>query len=157
MLKYALIGAAIVALTVLIHAGGTLLLLKASNRLFVTTRAAIHTAHPMLALVAVVIVLLALHSLQIVTWAWAYQLLLPDGAMQSFEEAVYFSFVTFTTLGYGDVTLSRGWRLLAGIEALNGILLVGWSTAMLFAFIQRLWHGREHPSYAATDTGDNER
>ena len=59
--------------------------------------------------------------------------------MPDFEAAIYFSFVTFTTLGYGDLTLSDGWRLLSGIEALNGILLDGWSTAVLFAVVQRIW------------------
>ena len=56
---------------------------------------------------------------------------------RTFEEAVYFSFVTFTTVGFGDVVLTPGVRLLSGIEALNGIILVGWSTALLFAVVQR--------------------
>jgi len=48
--------------------------------------------------------------------------------------------VTFTTLGYGDITLpEQEWRMLSGIEALNGILLVGWTTAFLFAVVQRSW------------------
>jgi hypothetical protein len=60
----------------------------------------------------------------------------------TFEEAVYFSVVTFTTLGYGDITLAdHQWRLLSGAEALNGVLLVGWSTALLFAVVQRCWGG----------------
>lgn len=74
-------------------------------------------------------------------WAVAYMSLLPDGELATFEKALYFSFVTFTTLGYGDITLSEGWRLLSGIEALNGILLVGWTTALLFAVVQRTWQG----------------
>jgi choline-glycine betaine transporter len=59
----------------------------------------------------------------------------------SIEEAVYFSFVTFTTLGYGDITLSEGFRVLSGIQALNGIILVGWSTAMIFSVVQHVWRG----------------
>jgi hypothetical protein len=48
--------------------------------------------------------------------------------------------VSFTTLGYGDITLTDSeWRLLSGIEALDGILLVGWSTALLFIVVQRSW------------------
>ena len=54
----------------------------------------------------------------------------------SMEQAVYFSLVTFTTLGYGDITLDAPWRILTGIEALNGVLLLGWSTALTFAVIQ---------------------
>lgn len=47
--------------------------------------------------------------------------------------------VTFTTLGYGDIVLGPEWRLLSGIEAINGIVLFGWSTAFLFAIVQRSW------------------
>ena len=64
-----------------------------------------------------------------------------------YERAVYFSIVTFTTLGYGDITLPyEEWRILSGVEALNGILLFGWTTAFLFAVVQRsrssLAHGQ---------------
>jgi voltage-gated potassium channel Kch len=88
------------------------------------------------------ILLLVLHVVEIVLWAAAYLLLLPPSEVTTFEEAVYFSFVTFTTLGYGDITLSGTWRILSGIEALNGILLVGWSTALLFAVMQRIWQNK---------------
>jgi hypothetical protein len=66
---------------------------------------------------------------------------MPSDELATFEQAAYFSFVTFTTLGYGDITLSESWRLLSGIEALNGILLVGWTTAMIFTVVQRIWQG----------------
>lgn len=95
----------------------------------------------MLVLVNTAWVVFVLHSLEIVIWAVAYQALLPISELASFEEAVYFSFVTFTTLGYGDITLSEGWRLLSGIEALNGIILLGWSTAMIFSVVQHIWRG----------------
>jgi hypothetical protein len=52
--------------------------------------------------------------------------------------------VTFTSLGYGDVALTAvNWRLLSGIEALNGVLLLGWSTALLFAVMHRIWQAYE--------------
>ena len=85
--------------------------------------------------------MISLHTVQIAIWAFAYRQLLPDDELPSFEAALYFSFVTFTTLGYGDITLTEGWRLLSGIQALNGILLVGWTTAYLFAVVQRTWEG----------------
>ena len=88
-------------------------------------------------LTSTVIVIVVLHTTQIFLWAAAYELLLPAGVLETFEEAVYFSFVTFTTVGFGDVVLTPGVRLLSGIEALNGIILVGWSTALLFAVVQR--------------------
>jgi len=73
------------------------------------------------------------------------------GAIEQLESALYFSMVTFTTLGYGDVTLSTDWRLLASFEAANGIMMFGWSTTLVAAFIQRLAperHG-EHPDRRA--------
>jgi hypothetical protein len=49
------------------------------------------------------------------------------------------------TLGYGDITLiDNEWRVLSGVEALNGILLVGWTTALLFTVFQRSWRGLTH-------------
>ncbi len=85
--------------------------------------------------------LVVLHTLEILLWAGVYRALVPVGELADLESAVYFSFVTFTTLGYGDITLSEGWRLLSGIQALNGILLVGWSTALMFAVVQKSWQG----------------
>jgi hypothetical protein len=79
---------------------------------------------------------------QILIWAVAYRLLTPVQPIDTLESAVYFSAVTFTTLGYGDITLSsEQWRLLTGIEALNGVLLLGWSTALLYAVVHRTWSG----------------
>jgi hypothetical protein len=93
------------------------------------------------ALIQTAITLIALHALEIMIWAGVYKALVPVGELADLETAIYFSFVTFTTLGYGDITLSDGWRLLSGIQALNGILLVGWSTALMFAVVQKSWQG----------------
>lgn len=68
-------------------------------------------------------------------WAWAL-VYLALGAFASLETAVYFSTVTFTTLGYGDITLSAEWRLLSSFEAANGLLLFGWSTALVFVAVK---------------------
>jgi voltage-gated potassium channel Kch len=61
------------------------------------------------------------------------------GALSSLEEALYFSMVTFTTLGYGDVTLSDRWRLLASFEAANGTIMFGWTTALIMAVVHKLY------------------
>ena len=82
---------------------------------------------------------MALHLLEALVWAAAFFMLPMTPGFETFEEAVYFSVVTFTTLGYGDITLDPVWRLLSGIEAVNGILLAGWSTALLFSVVQRSW------------------
>lgn len=62
------------------------------------------------------IVLLMLHVTEILLWALAYLFLVPGDQMATLESAVYFSFVTYTTLGYGDITLGEyEWRILSGV------------------------------------------
>lgn len=59
-------------------------------------------------------------------------------AMPNFEAALYFSVVTFTSLGYGDVVVDQRWRLLAAAEAANGIMMFGWTTGLIVAVLARL-------------------
>ena len=68
-------------------------------------------------------------------WALAY---VAVDAMESFEPALYFSIVTFTTLGYGDMVLDEHWRILGTFEAANGIVMMGWTTAILMAAVQHV-------------------
>jgi hypothetical protein len=82
-------------------------------------------------------------AIVIEVWIWALLYLydplittLPD-----IETAFYFSMVTFTTLGYGDVVLTGQWRSLASIQAANGVIIFGWTTALIFYFIQRIYKG----------------
>ena len=77
--------------------------------------------------------LIVLHLLQSALWALVYLVLPGITEFDSFEKALYFSMVTFTTLGYGEITLASDNRILAGLEAMNGIILIGWSTAFMFA------------------------
>lgn len=73
-------------------------------------------------------------------WLWAFMYRFLDiQELPKFEDAVYFSTVTFTTLGYGDVVLKDDWRVLSGIEAANGIILLGWSTAFVFEIMSLLY------------------
>ena len=81
-------------------------------------------------------------AIVIEAWVWALLYLyhplitrLPD-----LETAFYFSMVTFTTVGYGDVVLTGNWRTLASIQAANGVIVFGWTTALLFVFIQRVYN-----------------
>jgi len=84
-------------------------------------------------------VLLTLHIIEVGVWAVVY-LALPDIAeVGTFEEAIYFSTVTFSSLGYGDIVIQGSWRLLTAIESMAGVLIFGWSTALLFAVVQRIW------------------
>jgi hypothetical protein len=80
--------------------------------------------------------LVAIHLVEIAVWAIYYwrQECLPD-----IESSFYFSGVTYTTVGYGDLVLSNHWRLLGPVEGLTGILMCGLSTGFFFAIVSRLF------------------
>lgn len=88
-----------------------------------------------------VIALVGASVLEAGAWAFAY---LSIGAFDALEPALYFSIVTFTTLGYGDISPHEGWRMLAALQAANGIVIFGWTTALVIAAVQRL--GTYHAS-----------
>ena len=77
-----------------------------------------------------------LHLFQILIWAAAYVI---GNAMPDLTAATYFSAVTYTTTGYGDLVLPWDWRLVGGIEALTGILMCGLSTGMFFAAFSQMF------------------
>jgi Ion channel len=127
-----LIALTLMGVCVVIHAAGMSLALRKLRshrppalRFWTVTR--------LFVLVAVWIVLL--HLAEIAVWAEFY---LWRGAMPDLASALYFSAVTYTTTGYGDLVLPEGWRLLGGVHALTGILMCGWSTGFFFAIVNRL-------------------
>jgi hypothetical protein len=77
-----------------------------------------------------------LHLIEITVWAVFY---LRTSAMPELQSALYFSAVTYTTTGYGDLLLPREWQLVGGVEALTGILMCGWSTGFFFAVVSRMF------------------
>jgi hypothetical protein len=77
----------------------------------------------------------ALHTSEIWLYAALYRFL---GETASFEQALYFSTVTFASLGYGDIVLSPHWRMVSAIEAANGVILFAWSTAFLLTMTRKL-------------------
>jgi len=79
--------------------------------------------------------LILLHLVEISLWALFY--LWREG-MPDMNAAFYFSAVTYTTVGYGDLVLPREWRLVGGVEALTGILMCGLSTAFFFGAVARM-------------------
>lgn len=84
---------------------------------------------------AVVMGLFAIHGLEI--WLYA-ALYLAMGALPDLHTAVYFSTITYGTIGYDDEGVARSWQLVAAIEGINGILLLGWSTAFFVGLVARL-------------------
>ena len=90
-----------------------------------------HPPHgPKLISLLVISLIWVLGMMTLAVWIWAVALFALD-IFSSFEEAVYFSLVAFTTLGFGDILLPQEWRLLGGISAANGLLMIGLLTAIL--------------------------
>ena len=127
-----------VLLTVLIHGTGIYGLGRAFQRHYVQHHA-LHT-HPLaprtLALsLALMVGLFALHGVEI--WTYAAFFLAVD-ALPNLREAVYFSTASYATIGYSDAAIDPAWKLVAAIEGVNGIILLGWSTAFVVHFMTRL-------------------
>ena len=127
----------LLALTVTIHAAGLTSLLR--RVLSSTARPDMRFWHLTWVLVEVAWALILLHLAEIALWGLFYwwRECLPDA-----ESSFYFSGVTYTTLGYGDLVLPKGWRLLGPVEGLTGILMCGLSTGFFFAVITRLYGSR---------------
>ena len=79
------------------------------------------------------------HFIEISVWAVFF---VWQAAMTDLSSALYFSAVTYTTTGYGDLVLPKEWRLLGGVEALTGILMCGWSTGFFFAVVNEILERR---------------
>ncbi|MEM9800971.1 MAG: ion channel [Planctomycetota bacterium] len=94
-------------------------------------------SRPRRALVVSGVVLVMFFATLVETGAWAAVFLLV-GAIESLEESLYFSLVTFTTLGFGDVVLEAPFRILAAFEAANGVMIFGWTTAVIVSTLDIL-------------------
>ena len=87
--------------------------------------------------------MILLHLIEIMTWGVAYA---AASAMPDLQTAAYFSAVTYTTTGYGDLTLPEDWRLVGGVEALTGILMCGLSTGFFVAIVARMLQSTKQES-----------
>lgn len=135
-----LVGCTMVIVTTVMHAVAMVGVMK-SLRLMHARRWARISAVTRVTFVALVVLVMFLATVvESGLWAVTY---LAVGALSDFEEAAYFSTVTYTTLGYGDVTMEGRWRLLSAFEAANGIIMFGWTTAVIVAAVQRVYfsHG----------------
>ena len=129
-----LMAGGLVVVTVAIHAVGFSALLRAMMRAHVLTVSGSRPFTPLL--IGLTCWLILIHLVEISVWGQFYfwQGCLPDA-----ESAFYFSGVTYTTVGYGDVVLPKPWRMFAPVEAMTGILMWGLSTGLFFALASR-WH-----------------
>ena len=135
MFSKLLIAWGLVALCVVIHATGVTLAVRWLRQ--VTTRMAGHSfwleVWLFIRLAGWIIVL---HLIEITAWALVYTW---QAAMPDLTSALYFSAVTYTTTGYGDLVLPEPWRLVGAVEAIMGILMCGWSTGFFFAVVSRVF------------------
>lgn len=138
MIEQLAIATGMVLATVAIHGGGLVLL----NRLLRTEQREERQEHlspvslpGMIFTFALVMGLFAIHGVEIWLYALLYWL---TGALPDLHISVYFSTITYATIGYDDEGLERAWQLVAAIEGINGILLLGWSTAFFVSLMARM-------------------
>jgi hypothetical protein len=129
-----LVGSATSLVNLVIHAILLASVVRIVQGVWARSSKAPHFLQDTLVIVAVGVLLVAGHFLEVLMWALTYAAVqaAPPGT-----DLVYFAFGNYTTLGYGDTLPVPQWRLLAPMTALNGILLIGWSTALIFAILRR--------------------
>jgi len=130
----------LMALCVMVHAMGMTALLRWISHVVGRIGGRFWFSTWMLVRTAGLIILL--HLVEIAVWAFFYAW---DHGMPDLPSAFYFSAVTYTTTGYGDLVLPNEWRLVGGVEALTGILMCGWSAAFFFAVVSRMNETRPKP------------
>jgi voltage-gated potassium channel Kch len=133
------IAAAIVTVCLITHIAGILLMADWVLRRRNYLEQAGGNRHFALLIVTLFAGIMLLHFIQTSLWAAFYY---AQGLFSDFETSLYFSMVSFTTIGYGDVLLPRKWRLLGVIEGFSGVMLCGISSAFMFALINAVFQTR---------------
>ena len=139
MLRQSIFAIVLTSATVVIHAVGTVYVAIPAARVWTRRSGASDSTRPVWTLIRLVSVLLILHLVESAVWAAAFTVarVFPD-----FETSLYYSLKSYTTVGYGDVLPPISWRLLGPIEAAVGVLMLGWSTAIIVAAVRLLFSGR---------------
>jgi hypothetical protein len=138
MLLNVMIAAVLMVITTAIHASSMLLVVQVLVPANAHIKYRKRQKH-LFAVAGVVLVMFIVSVIEVLIWSVTFLWL---GALENLEQATYFSMVTFTTLGYGDIVLSDQWRLLASFEAANGIIMFGWTTAIVLAVVQRIYFNK---------------
>ena len=133
MLRQFLIGGTVSAINIGIHALVMTIVVQIAQRVSANIKPGA-SAHLMMVMIPTVLVLMVTHTLEVIVWSIAYFVV--DAAAAG-TDLVDFAFVNYTTLGYGDVVPVIRWRLLGPMTAMNGVLLFGWSTAVIFEVLRR--------------------
>jgi hypothetical protein len=138
MLLQLIVSTVMVTGTVVIHGYGIAIvswLLQGELREERVMHLPLFSARSLAVTIGLVIALLVIHGVEIWLYAFFY---LSIGAIQTLEIAVYFSTISYSGIGYSDHYIAAGWRLVAGIEGINGLVLIGWSTAFFVTIIARI-------------------
>ena|SRR5215216_3130652 len=133
MLSQLLLGGAASLVNIAIHSVWTVFLGHAVQRFWAKRKHPQFLRDRVMLMMGTVAVLMAAHVIEVLVWAATYAAV---GAAPGGTNRVYLAFVSYTTLGYGDVVPVMAWRLLGPLTAMNGILLFGWSTAAIFEVVR---------------------
>ncbi|MFZ0882802.1 MAG: ion channel [Candidatus Acidiferrales bacterium] len=139
LLKPLVVGAIPVVFTIFTHALAVMATLGFIRRQKRLGREGVSFRNDFLMVMLTMTFTLAAHLIEIAWWA---VLFIFCGEFHEFGIAYYHSAMNYTTLGYGDLIMTPAWRLLGPLEAANGMLMFGVSTAMIFAVMQRLIQAR---------------
>jgi voltage-gated potassium channel len=123
----------LVATTVAIHAGGSFFLIWTVHKYQARNIRNLRYSLLTLVLTFMVLSLLILHLLEVGIWAYVFYW---EQCFPDLDTSIYFSLITYATVGYGDIVLKKEWRVLGGVEALTGVLMISWSTAILLGCLQ---------------------
>lgn len=138
MLAQLLLSTAMVIVTVAIHGFGLAMMVRVL-RVEALAESQQHvpalSARALAFTLAMVLALMSLHGVEIWLYAALYRGL---DAVSDLETAVYFSTISYAAIGYGDSHIVRAWRLLGAIEGINGVVLLGWSTAFFVTMVTRV-------------------
>lgn len=152
MLRKFFFGAAVSGCNIAIHALVMLAVIGVA-RIVGEVTASRQSLQLVAVMIAAVLILMIAHFAEVLVWSLSYAIagVAPEGT-----DLIYFAFVNYTTLGYGDVTPLSRWRLLGPMTAMNGVLLFGWSTAVIFEVLEKVLteSGSEHEAQAGRKQPD---
>jgi hypothetical protein len=137
------VGIAVTLINIGIHAALMGLIGWVTHRTTIAVQAAHTWIQMVLVTWAVVTILMTAHVVAILVWAVTYDMV---GIVPERQDTFYFAFANYTTLGYGDIIPVKRWRLLGPMTAMNGMLLFGWSAAVIFDVLRTIARGIPEPS-----------
>jgi hypothetical protein len=141
MMMQLFVGGAASLINIAIHALWTVFLDHAVRRYWLHRPRPRFLRDRVLLMIGTATILMTAHMAEVLVWATTY---VAVGSTPAGAGNVYFAFVNYTTLGYGDILPAKEWQLLGPMTAMNGILLFGWSTATIFEVLRASLRGVKH-------------